>query len=58
VSRRRAHMAPEQLPPPPPASETAPVPVATWTVKPLPPAEARAAWERLAAALRRAVSER
>jgi hypothetical protein len=62
VSRRRRDASSaaklEQLPTAPPASEDRPVPVATFTRTKLPPVEARVAWERLVAALRRAVSER
>jgi hypothetical protein len=57
--RRRAAAKLEQLPPTPPRGEDRPVLVATWTPKqPASPEQARAAWERLVAALRRAVSER
>lgn len=38
--------------------EDAPVVKATFVAKPLPPAQARAAWERLVIALRRATRER
>jgi hypothetical protein len=58
VSRRRRAAEQVQLPPEPPASEDARVPVAVFIPKPLPPAEARAAWEKLAAALRRIAARR